>query len=170
MRDARFKTLISKPMLYLLFTVVIFVYDTPLIHSQPVQIHSFDELLLSLDSGEKVRAIVHYGRCKLYINETEQSVSPDAVAGMDIDTFEYFPAGVAGNKLPIIVFSESKLINNPTGKGYVYNYGKFKIYSDNSVEITARYLRPGNQKVIMDELFKGIIDNGSNGGGIKLFR
>ena len=89
---------------------------------------------------------------------------------MEITTFEYFASGTTGNSFPFIVFSDSRLIMNPNAKGFIYNYGKFKIYSDNSVEITARYLNPKNYKVIMEELFKGMIDNGSNDGGISLFK
>jgi len=141
-----------------------------LANSQTVRINNFDELLTTLRSGENVRVVVNYGKCKLLLNGKEKPSSPDVIAGVGIDTYEYFAAGSAGNSLSFIVFSESKLIKNPNGKGYVYNYGKFKIYSDNSVEINARYLNPKNYKVVMDELFKGSINNGINEGGINLFK
>jgi hypothetical protein len=141
-----------------------------LIQAQPVQISDFNELMKTLNSGEKVRMIVHYKQCKLVIAGKEEKSSPEAVSGLDISTFEYFAPGAANNKMAFVVFSETKLIKNPIGKGYVYNYGKVRVNSDNSVKISAQYLNAKNFRVMMDETFEGVINDGKNGGGIFLFK
>jgi hypothetical protein len=55
----------------------------------------------------------------------------------------------------------------------LYDYVKLKVKTDNSVEITARYLKQrkfsSKFKVLMDETFKGKIDDGDNNGGIYFF-
>jgi len=153
------------------FIIFIFCFlIAPQVKGQTTQINNFDELMHVLNSGGKVRVVMHYAQCRLFIKNIEQKSSPDAVSGMDIGTFEYFAPGVANNKLAFVVFSESKLIKNPIGKGYVYNYGKVRINSDNTVKITAQYLNAKNYKVIMDETFDCEINNSKNNGGVYLFR
>ncbi len=151
--------------------IVFILFTTGFVSSaQSKQILNFDELMQSLNSGEKVRVVMHYAQCKLFIDNKEQSSAPDAVSGMEINTYEYFAPGAARNKLAFVVFSDSKLISNPKGKGYVYNYGKVRINSDNSVKITARYLNPKNFKVLMDEYFESEINDGKNNGGVYLYK
>jgi hypothetical protein len=123
-----------------------------------------------LNSGENVRVVIHYSKCKLFTDQKEQPSSPDAVSAMNISTFEYFAPGAANNKMAFVVFSDSRLIKNPIGKGYVYNYGKVRINSDNSVKIIAQYLNPKNYKVLMDELFEGEVNNGKDNGGVYLYK
>jgi hypothetical protein len=96
--------------------------------------------------------------------ETEKP--KNAVTGMAIDTYEYFGEGFRPGSKPFLSFSESKLIRNPLGKGYVINYGKVKVLSNDSVTITAQYLKPGRHKVLMDATFRGKINNGKNDGGV----
>ena len=151
-------------------TLVLLIISGPVGYAQAKQINNFDDLMKSLNSGEDVRVVIHYAQCKLFINNEEQLSSPDAVSGMDISTFEYFAPGVAHNEMAFVVFSESKLIRNPKGKGYVLNYGKVRINSDGSVIINARYLNPKNYKVLMDEFFEGQINDGSNDGGVYLYK
>lgn len=95
---------------------------------------------------------------------------PDAVTGMIIDTYEYFAPVKEGSIKAFLAFSESKLIKNPMGKGFVYNYGKIRINEDNSAEITAMYIKPGSYRVIMEQHFRGRISIGNDEGGIFLFK
>jgi hypothetical protein len=156
--------------MYKIVLLIFFFFAASLVHAQPQRINNFDELIQELNSGGKVRVVMHYAQCRLFIENIEQKSSPDAVSGMDISTFEYFAPGAANNKLAFVVFSDSKLIKNPIGKGYVYNYGKVRINSDNTVKITAQYLNPKNYKVIMDETFDCEINNSKNNGGVYLFK
>lgn len=154
------------------FSVLTFLlfFVFPSITAQIRQIHNFNDLMESLDSGDRVRIVIHYAQCRLFINNEEQPSSPDAVSGMDIGTFEYFAPGVVHNKMAFVVFSQSSLIQNPKGKGYVINYGKVRINSDGSVIINARYLYPKNYKVLMDEFFEGLINDSGNEGGVYLYK
>ena len=62
----------------------------------------------------------------------------------------------------------SRLDSSDPKYGYVQNYVKIKVRTDNSIEITARYLKPRKlslkYKVVMDETFKGKINDGTNNG------
>jgi hypothetical protein len=137
---------------------------------QFIRISDFENLMLSLNSGDKVRVIIHYGLCKWAPDQKDHSPVPDAITGMDIDTYEYFAPGVTNNKTAFVVFGNSKLIKNPMGKGFVYNYGKVKINADNTVLVNAKYIHPKSFKVLMDESFIGTINNGTNNEGISLFK
>jgi hypothetical protein len=53
--------------------------------------------------------------------------------------------------------------------GYLYNYVKLRIYEDNTVEITARYLTIDKLEVQMDETFYGEINDSVNDKGVYLF-
>lgn len=136
--------------------------------AQTTLIPDFGELMELLNSGEKVRIVIHYALCHWQDTSVKESV-PDAVAGMDIDTYEYFAAGAVRNKIEFCVFSNSKLIQNPIGKGFVYNYGKVRINADNTVIVTAKYIHPKSFKVLMNETFVGKLNNGKNNEGIHLF-
>ena len=138
--------------------------------AQPARIKNFNELIASLSTGERVRAVIHYAKCRFSTEGSKQSPAPDAITGMDIDTFEYFAPGAAHNLKAFLVFSQMKMIQNPKGKGFVYNYGKVRINEDDSVTVLAKYVNPKNFKVVMDESFSGILNNGNNGGGIDLFK
>ena len=134
---------------------------------------TFDQLMTALKSGKEVRAVIHYAKCDLYNGGVKEDKSPDAIGGMKLDTYEYFDSTVFKGKVPsFVTTSETKLINHQR-YGYVYNYVKIKIRIDGSVEITARYLRPrklsAKFKVVMDETFKGKMNDGKNEGGVFFF-
>jgi len=96
--------------------------------AQPKALKNFDELMAALNAGYNVKVVIHYGKCKLVTDNGVQDKSPDAIGGMTIDTYEYFaPKAVCGNENASVVFSENKLIKNPKGKGFVYNYAKFRV-------------------------------------------
>ena len=132
-------------------------------------ISHFQGLMNALRSGENVKIVIKYAKCKLISDGVEQEKSIDATGGMPIDTWEYFESGVIHNKQAFVTFSVTKLIQNPLGKGYVYNYVKVRINADNTVKITAQYIHPKNFKNTMDESFTGIINDGNNEGGIFLY-
>lgn len=137
--------------------------------SQPIRITNFEDLIESLNSGSHVKVVIHYSQCN-WKDSINLAPLPDATAGLTIDTYEYFAKEAIRNKNAFIVFSSSKLIQNPKGKGFVYNYGKVRINEDNTVEITAKYIHPKTFKVLMDEVFAGKLNDGKNDGGISLFK
>jgi len=137
--------------------------------SEPTQLKSFTELIAALNSGAEARLVRYCGKCKLILPSGEEVSAPDAIGGMPIATYEYFVPGVVGNKSAFVVCSENKLIANPKGKGYVYNYEKVKISADNSVKVTAQYLNAHNFKVQMSEDFFSVINNGRNYGAVFIY-
>jgi hypothetical protein len=151
--------------------IVAFIFSNPLLAQNKVS--NFEQLMSALKSGKSVKAVIYYGKCKLFSDGKEKTESPDAIGGMKLDTYEYFDSSVFKGKVPTFVTSsQTQLINHPK-YGYVYNYVKIKIRIDNSVEITARYLKPrkfsSKFKVIMDETFKGKMNDESNDGAVSFF-
>lgn len=139
-------------------------------YAQTIRITNFEDLMKVLNQGDKVRVVMEYGKCRLFDNLIEQPDSPDVTGGMSIDAYEYFASNAVHNKIAFVVFSTAKLIRNPKGKGFVYNYVKVRVNADNSVKINAQYLNAKNFKVQMDELFLGSINDGKNEQGISFFR
>jgi len=138
-----------------------------IIFPQLRQVSSFDQLFTYLKNGYEIRVVVEYQKCKLFIDSSEVN-SINAIGGMNISTFEYFAKGSIRNEKAFISFSENILISH-TRYGYVYNYVKFRIYEDNSIEIIARYLKPDNYEIVMDETFYCEIANSSNNGGVYFY-
>jgi len=134
------------------------------------QLKDFKALMDDLKGGKEVRVVIHYAKCSLEIEGETQEVSPAVIGGMAIDVYEYFARGVVYNQRAFVVFSKSKLISNPLGEGYVYNYVKLKVYEDNRVEITARYLNALTLEVEMEETFRSCIHNGKNDAGVHFYR
>lgn len=137
------------------------------IFAQTQQLKDFNQLFNSLKSGETVRAIIHYELCRLVIDGKEE-VAPNAIGGMDLNTFEYFAKGSVRIDNAFISVSETVLISHPR-YGYVLNYVKLRIYEDDNVEIVARYLDPKTYEVKMDETFYARINNGNNSGALFLY-
>lgn len=126
------------------------------------QIKNFDELMNALKAGKQVSMVVYYGKCKLISDNEEKSKSPDAVGGMALETWEYFAPKSIKNENAFVTFSETKLIQDPHGDGFVYNYVKVKVSDDQKVKITARYLNPKTFEIQMDENFFSEINDGKN--------
>ena len=139
-----------------------------LLPAQKDQISDFQQLMDAFNSGENVRAIIHYGKCELIIDSTKVQ-APDAIGGMEFQTFEYFAKMSIRNEMAYVTTSETVLIGHPY-YGYVYNYAKIRVYEDNSVEIIARYLEPNTYEVKMDETFRSIINDGTNEGAVYLYK
>ena len=130
-------------------------------NSQPKQLTNFVQILEALKSGYRVNAVIHYKDCML-VSEGDTLKAPDAIGGMDVMPYEYFAAGVIGKNIAFISSSETVMIYLKGFGGYLYNYVKLRIYEDNKVEITARYLTIDKQEAKMDEMFYGEINDGSN--------
>ena len=139
------------------------------LQAQPRQLNNFEELLTAIKGGNHVSMIFYYAKCELISDNEKQEKVPDAIGGMKLDVFEYFAPNSIKNKEAFLVASESKLIQNPKGEDYVYNYVKVRISADNKVKITARYINPESFKVQMDENFFGTINDSKNDGGIFLY-
>jgi methionine synthase II (cobalamin-independent) len=138
--------------------------------AQTKQLKSFDELMDALKTGKEVRMVVYYSKCKQISDNEEKEKSPDAIGGMKIDVYEYFAQNAVKNKKAFVVFSESKLIEYPKGdEGYVYNYVKVRVFEDNTVKITARYIDSKTFEDKMDENFFGDINDGKNDKGVYFY-
>jgi hypothetical protein len=135
--------------------------------AQRLQLNNFDELLSALKKGNEVRAVIYYAHCKL-IADSVETKSPDAIGGLSLSTFEYFAAMSVKNPKAFVSASQTVLISHPR-YGHVLNYVKLKIYQDNTVEITARYLSPTTYQIVMDETFYGDISSGNDDKAVCLF-
>jgi hypothetical protein len=137
------------------------------LYCEPAQLKSFTEILDALNKGEKVNAVIHYGDCKLTVDGKE-SKSQDAIGGIAMLPFDYYAAGVI-TKRAFISSSQTVMIYLAGFNGFVYNYVKLRVYDDNAVEITVKYLTVDKLEVKMDELFTGEINDGSNGKGVYFY-
>ena len=152
--------------LFQIVSSILFFYS--LSFAQTTQLNNFGDLMDALNTGKSVRAVIHYGKCELIIDSVAVE-APDAIGGMEFQTFEYFAKMSIRNEKAYVTTSETVLIGHPY-YGYVYNYAKLRIYEDNFVEIIARYLDPKSYEVKMDETFTTIINDGNNEGAIYLYK
>lgn len=151
--------------------LVAFLFTLSLSAQTPI--HNFDQMMTALKAGKSVKAVIYYGKCKLFSDGIEEKESVDAIGGMKFDTYEYFDTSVFKGRVPSFVTTSQTVLINQSHYGYVYNYVKIKVRIDNTVEITARYLRPrkfsAKFKVVMDETFKGTINDGTNDGAVLFY-
>ena len=144
----------------IIFLVMLFLSSSSIFAQR--QLKNFEELMTSLKTGKQVHMVVYYNKCKLISDNEEKDKVPDAIGGMNLGVFEYFAKEAVKNKLAFVVASESKLIENPKGDGFVYNYVKIKVSEDNKVKITAQYIDSKTLEQKMDENFFGEINDGKN--------
>ncbi len=124
----------------------------------------------SLRSGEEIRAVIHYAKCGREHPQNKPDTIPDIIASMQITTWEYFSRNSIRNSHAFVVFSDSRLIENPIGKGFVFNYGKMRISDNDSVMVYARYLHPRSHRSMMYQRYRCRIDNGTGIHGISLYK
>jgi hypothetical protein len=132
--------------------------------SNAQQLKSFDAIMDALKEGKTITAVFNYGECMLISDNEIEKDSIRAIGGMQLDTWEFFEEGAVLNKQAFVVSSTSKLIANPKGNGFVYNYGKVKIQADNSVKISVSYIVPTTFEETMQENFFTEINDGKKGG------
>jgi len=113
----------------------------------PVQLTTYDDVKVALETGQDVRAVFHYASCTL----DSHGPGPDAVGGMDVATFEYFAANVVGNPSAYVSFSESSLVL--LGQQYIIDYVKVRLFEDATVNIIVEYLDPRTYAVSVHETF-----------------
>ncbi|RPH94484.1 hypothetical protein EHM69_07215 [candidate division KSB1 bacterium] len=148
-------------------TLLLLVLLTAPLYAATRPVTTFADLLSALEQGRMVRAVIHYGECRLFVDGKEDTTVA-AVGGMPLWPYEYFPAHLMGNPKGFLVSSATNLISHRK-YGHVYNYVKLKLYDDGEVELTARYLHPKSYKIKMDETFKGRLSTKEGEGGIYLF-
>lgn len=137
---------------------------------QPVMIRSFSELMEMLKSGHEVRAVIHYAQCHREAGEKDSAAVQDVMASLHIDTWEFFNRNTIGNPMAFVVFSEFKLIAHPKKAKYQYNYGKVKVFEDNTATVDARYLHPRTFKTLMKQQYRCMVGNGLTTGGIEFYK
>ena len=154
-------------------TLILLLLILPFAGSQTFaqkQLKDFDALMDALNGGAIVRMTIHYGECTLIVDGKEEDKSVNAVGGMSLDVYEYFAKGVVYNKQAFVVASKTKLIANPLGDGFTYNYAKVKVYADGTVKLLAQYVDPKTFEVTMNETFVTTMNQGKTEGAAYFYR
>jgi hypothetical protein len=142
------------------------IFSAP--QAPPRRLTDFASLLAAREDGARVRAVFHYKDMKLFIDKKEEPNVPDAVGGIDVDTFEYFGANAVGNPEAFLSFSRLQFIRHPR-YGAVNNYIKVSVYASGRVGIVAQYLALNTYEVKMDEYFDTVINDGANKAGAHFY-
>jgi hypothetical protein len=137
------------------------------VHSEPKQLTNFIQIFDALKSGYSVNAVIYYKDCRVVVDSAEAK-SQDKIKGISISQYDYYSPGLIGKKAFISV-SQTIMVFLGGGGGYFYNYIKLRVYEDNTVEITNRYLTTDKLEVQMDEMAYAEINDGSNGKGVYFY-
>lgn len=121
--------------------------------------NTYKEVRNALSIGNKLRAVVHYDKMNLYVDGVKVK-SPNVTTGLGIENYEHFERESVGNDLAYIATSNTQLISHPKF-GVLYNYGKIRIFEDETIEIEMKYLDPVTYKVITQELFNSTLSSGA---------
>lgn len=129
----------------------------------PTQITTYADLLATLKTGARVRAVLDYGKCTI-----AGDPGPNALGAMSLDTFEWFGKNVVGNPKAYVAASETKLISFPPD--HVYDYVKVRVFEDEKVQIGVQYLDPVTFAVSVDETINCGISDGTTERGATFFK
>lgn len=150
----------------ILFSILV-IFCQYTLYSETVNICSFNDFLNSLLNGEQIRVVVDYSRCLLESDGEISDQGPQAWGGMNVEVFEYFAPGLLGNEFGFVAFSHNSFIQ--LGQDFIYDYVKFRIFSNDSCEISVIYLNPGNLEILMEEKFITEINDSFNDCGLFLY-
>lgn len=122
------------------------------------QVNSYERLLDVLDSGKKLRIVMDYN--KMTFNDTGNIFyGIDEKTGFDLDDYQYFGPWTVNNPQPYLITSFNKFVVHPT-LGPIYNYGKLRIYKDESYMLLSYFIRPDTFDTIVVKSLNGTFDNG----------
>ncbi len=155
-------------MIRLKITICILLIFSSHAFGQKKRIDSFTELYNNLIQGENVSVIIEYGKAIL-ISDSGITKSIDAIGGMSLLPFEFFPKGSIRNEKAFISSSTTTLISHYR-YGTVYNYVKIRLYEDDTVEIIVNYFDSVTFAIKMKEMFRAQINSTNNGGAVSLFK
>ena len=153
-----------KKTIFILILVIFFQHN---LSSESVNICNFNDFLNSLLNGEQIRIVVDYSCCLLESDGEISDQGPQAWGGMNVEVFEYFAPGLLGNEFGFVAFSHNSFIQ--LGQDFIYDYVKFRIFSNDSCEISVIYLNPGNLEVLMEEKFITEINDSFNNCGLFIY-
>ena|SRR5258706_12912773 len=154
-------------MIYFFVFVMMFFSFAPFSHAETIQLKSFTEILDALNKGEKVNVVIHYADCKLTA-DGKDAKSPDEIGGMAMLPFEYYAAGVIA-KRGFISSSVTVRVYLAGFNGFVDSYMKVRVYDDNTVEITNKFVTTDKLEVQSDKLYTGEINDGTSGKGVYFY-
>ncbi len=129
----------------------------------PTPITTYADLLATLKSGVRVRAVLDYGKCTI-----AGKPGPNAIGAMNLDTFEWFGQGVLGNAKAYVAASETHLIKLQSG--FVNDYVRVKVMQDDTVQVEVKYLDPQTYAISVDELIDCAIGDGTNNAGATFYK
>lgn len=139
-----------------------------------VPLTTFDDLYGALASGSSVRAISNYSQCTFFPNSSDDAGAPvgewgpRAVGGTSIGTFEAFFDPRFG-PVPFLAFSDSTLIQNYQGVGFIHDFVKTTVLSNGTVWITVQYIDALTYNVTMTESFVCAITSPAVAGGVSFY-
>ncbi len=129
----------------------------------PTAVTTYADLITTITTGGHARVTIDYSKCQL-----DGQPGPAAIGGTSFDTFEQFSQGLIGNAQPLVGTSQAQLIK--FGTSYVYDYVRINVSADNTVDVLVNYLDPTTFAVTVDEDLSCVIDDGTNGGGVSIFK
>ena len=141
----------------------------PLPPSHP-RLPTYADVLGALANGHAVRVLVRYAMCIMTVQGRRTAAVPDSAGGLEIKTWEHFARGAAAHRNQKAYLSASETVLNAHPRhGSVLHHVRLRIYEDDSVLITTRYLKPDTYEVVMAESFEGRLSGGDDVHGVSCF-
>lgn len=132
---------------------------------------SFPQLVKAVESGNNVRAIVHFDRCFLQ-NQAKAKVNIENFDGASTRFNFYQFRHIKGMKndqfRDTVTTTESKLNEYPNG-GFIKTFSHLSVFDDNTAEIRYLVINPANSSVQYELDWLCDISNGNDDNGLFLY-
>jgi hypothetical protein len=114
-------------------------------NANPVAIKNYTDLVTAVESGQDVRAIVRFDRC-IAKQRTDTSHYIGASTRINFDRYSHYKVKVGNELKDAVATSMTMMIEHPNGE-FLYDYGRLRIYGDNTADFHAAYHDPVTNKL-----------------------
>ncbi|CAM2822137.1 hypothetical protein [Legionella worsleiensis] len=129
---------------------------------------SYDELLQTLDSGNKVRAVVHVNKCTL-IEGTE--LAKVITMGFNYDWYNHYNLRIDSQHSKEVITTSKNIfsVTQLNALGSVNNYVQLHIFKDNSAYVFGAIIDPVTYEQKITATYSCPLDVNSSNSGIVLY-
>ncbi len=118
--------------------------------ANPTALANYDELLQALDLGNKVRGIIHLGKCKLESGGGVTAIS----LGFTFDYYNHYNLPIDAQHTKEVIATSKNVFSWTQVKdlGPVNNYLQIRIFKDNTAQLFGAIIDPRNyeQKIFVN--------------------
>lgn len=129
---------------------------------------NFNELLQALDSGNQVRAVIHFDKCKL---ETGTEIVSEISFGFNYDWYNHYYLPINAQNTKEVIATSKNIFSVATlnNLGSINNYLRLHVFKDNTARVFGAVIDPKTYEQKITASFLCSVSNNQDQAGVMLY-